>query len=650
MRMHYMYSFEISALLVMLIVSVHFVLTRRFPVARNYVFFALLSVALVNNISNIASCVCLAHADTVPLFVNQILAYVFFLSEELTSILFVYYVYVACDVPAGKRLIIKRVEDVLVIVFSFLLISNPWLHGFFYFENGMYYQGWGASFGYFYIILSIFLTLCMIAMSGKHVVQGTRLVVGTYGMVACAVILLQFFSREILLTGIANATLILIMYLTIQNPNELLDRRTGVANENALNVCFQNSHSIGREMALYNIDLRQYNQINASYGYETGTRLLFEVGHFLLEACGAFHVFHLGGDSFVIAVYGEQDPEDILNQIFSRFENPWEIDNLEIMLRISVVRIDYPLHVQSLLEYQELNSFMKTIMREKGLQPFLKADKEIILRFQRKHAVEQALLTALENESLEVYYQPVVDMQTERVISMEALVRLRDEKLGFIPPDELVSIAEKNGSIVMLDEQVFEKVCRFLREQILNNHGLGIKDVHVNISVIFFMQNDMSKKILDIMERYGIPAEYITLEVTERAAATAPEMMEKHMETLAAEGISFALDDYGTGNSNCSYLINYPFDKVKFDKTMVWSYFTSKTGKIILDNEVNTIHELHIPIVAEGVETKEQMERLKRLKVEYIQGYYYAKPMPQKEFLAFVREKNQLHERNEETE
>ena len=648
--MHYMYSFEISALLVMLIVSVHFGLTRRFPIARNYVFFALLCVALVNSISNIASCVCLAHADVVPLFVNQILVYLFFLSEELTSILFVYYVYVACDVPAGKRLVMKRVEDALVIMFSFLLISNPWLHGFFYFENGMYYQGWGAAFGYFYIILSIFLTLCMIAMSGKHVVQGTRLVVGTYGMVACAVILLQFFSREILLTGIANATLILIMYLTIQNPNELLDRRTGVANENALNVCFQNSYSIGREMVLYNIDLRQYNQINASYGYETGSRLLFEVGHFFLETCGAFHVFHLGGDSVVTAVYGEQDPENILNQIFSRFENPWEIDEFEIMLRVSVVRIDYPLHVQNLLEYLELNSFMKTIMREKGLQPFLKADKEIILRYQRKHAVEQALLTALENESLEVYYQPVVDMQTERVTSMEALVRLRDEKLGFIPPDELVSIAEKNGSIVMLDEQVFEKVCRFLREQILGNQSLGIKDVHVNISVIFFMQTGMSKKILDIMERYGIPAEYITLEVTERAAATAPGMMEKHMETLAAEGISFALDDYGTGNSNCSYLINYPFDKVKFDKTMVWSYFTSKTGKIILDNEVNTIHELHIPIVAEGVETKEQMERLKRLKVEYIQGYYYAKPMPQKEFLAFVREKNQLHERNEETE
>lgn len=233
---------------------------------------------------------------------------------------------------------------------------------------------------------------------------------------------------------------------------------------------------------------------------------------------------------------------------------------------------------------------------------------------------------------------------------MEALVRLRDENLGFIPPDELVSIAEKNGSVVMLDEQVFEKVCRFLREQILENRSLGIRDVHVNISVIFFMQTGMAKKILDIMKRYGIPAEYITLEVTERAAATVPEMMKKHMETLAAEGISFALDDYGTGNSNCSYLINYPFDKVKFDKTMVWSYFTSKTGKIILDNEVNTIHELHIPIVAEGVETKEQMERLKRLKVEYIQGYYYAKPMPQKEFLEFVRETNQLHERNEETE
>lgn len=647
--MHYVYSFELSALLVMLIILLHFVLTRRFPVARNYVFFALLCVALVNSISNIASSACLSNMDVIPIWVNQVLLYVFSFSEEITSILFIYYVYVACDIPKGKSRVFKRTAEILVLIFCVMLVTNPWMHSLFCFENGVYHRGWGIVFGYWYTILSIALTLCMVAMSGKHVVQGTQLVVGTYGVVACVAILTQLIRGDLLLSGTANATLILCMYLTIQNPNELLDRRTGVANEKALNVCFQNSYSIGREMVLYNIDLRQYNQINASYGYETGSRLLFEVGRFFLETCGAFHVFHLGGDSFVVAVYGEQDPEDILNQIFSRFDNPWEIDELEIMLRVRVVRIDYPLHVKNMLEYLELNSFMKTIIRETGLQPFLKADKEIILRYQRKHAVEQALLMALENESLEVYYQPVVDMQTERVISMEALVRLRDEKLGFIPPDEFVSIAEKNGSVVMLDEQVFEKVCRFLREQILENRCLGIRDVHVNISVIFFMQTGMAQKILDIMERYGIPAEYITLEVTERAA-TVPEMMKKHMETLAAEGISFALDDYGTGNSNCSYLINYPFDKVKFDKTMVWSYFTSKTGKIILDNEVNTIHELHIPIVAEGVETKEQMERLKRLKVEYIQGYYYAKPMPQKEFLEFVREKNQLHERNEETE
>lgn len=648
--MHYVYSFELSALLVMLIILLHFMLTRRFPVARNYVFFALLCVALVNSISNIASSACLSNMDVVPIWVNHVLLYVFSFSEVITSMLFIYYVYVACDIPKGKSRVFRRVADIFVLVFSALLVTNPWMHSLFYFENGVYHRGWGIVFGYWYTILSIALTLCMVATAGKHVVQGTQLVVGTYGVVACVAILIQLIRGDILLSGTANATLLLCMYLTIQNPNELLDRRTGVANEKALNVCFQNSHSIGREMVLYNIDLRQYNQINASYGYETGSRLLFEVGQFFLEICGAFHVFHLGGDSFVVAVYGEQDPEHIRSQIFSRFENPWEIDELEIMLRVRVVRIDYPLHVKNMLEYLELNSFMKTIIRETGLQPFLKADKEIILRYQRKHAVEQSLLMALENESLEVYYQPVVDMQTERVISMEALVRLRDEKLGFIPPDELVSIAEKNGSVVMLDEQVFEKVCRFLREQILENRSLGIRDVHVNVSVIFFMQTGMAKKILDIMERYGIPAEYITLEVTERAAASVPEMMKKHMETLAAEGISFALDDYGTGNSNCSYLINYPFDKVKFDKTMVWSYFTSKTGKIILDNEVNTIHELHIPIVAEGVETKEQMERLKRLKVEYIQGYYYAKPMPQKEFLEFVREKNQLHERNEETE
>ena len=342
--MHYVYSFELSALLVMLIILLHFMLTRRFPVARNYVFFALLCVALVNSISNIASSACLSNMDVVPIWVNQVLLYVFSFSETITSMLFIYYVYVACDIPKGKSRVFKRMADILVLVFSVMLITNPWMHSLFYFENGVYHRGWGIVFGYWYTILSIALTLCMVATAGKHVVQGTQLVVGTYGVVACAAILTQLIRGDILLSGTANATLLLCMYLTIQNPNELLDRRTGVANEKALNVCFQNSQSIGREMVLYNIDLRQYNQINASYGYETGSRLLFEVGRFFLEICGAFHVFHLGGDSFVVAVYGEQDPENILNQIFSRFENPWEIDELEIMLRVRVVSYFFTLY------------------------------------------------------------------------------------------------------------------------------------------------------------------------------------------------------------------------------------------------------------------------------------------------------------------
>lgn len=244
---------------------------------------------------------------------------------------------------------------------------------------------------------------------------------------------------------------------------------------------------------------------------------------------------------------------------------------------------------------------------------------------------------AITENRFEVYYQPIYSLKEKCVVSLEALVRLKDEKLGAIPPDEFIPLAEQNGTITQISEIVLEECCRFLAKHVLPNPSLGIRTIHVNIAAAQCLNRNLKESILPVLERYYVPAHMITLELTERTAVEAPKLMLWHMQEFGKIGMGFAMDDYGSGNSNCSYLIRFPFREIKIDKDMTWSYFENPTAKIVIENEIKTIQKLGLPLIMEGVEKKEQSDALEALGVDMIQGYYYGKPMPETECLRYIR-------------
>ena len=209
---------------------------------------------------------------------------------------------------------------------------------------------------------------------------------------------------------------------------------------------------------------------------------------------------------------------------------------------------------------------------------------------------------------------------------------------------EFISLAEKDGSIIQIGEIVLEECCRFLSKHILANESLGIRTIQVNVSVAQCMQQSMKDKIMPVLKKYHIPPSMITLEITESTEIQATDLMLRQMEELNELGIQFAADDYGTGNSNFSYLVKFPFREIKIDKTMTWAYFENETARIILENEIRTMEKLGISVVVEGIETKEQSDAMEAIGIKYIQGYYYGKPMPEKDCLFFLRSSAQREE------
>lgn len=275
---------------------------------------------------------------------------------------------------------------------------------------------------------------------------------------------------------------------------------------------------------------------------------------------------------------------------------------------------------------------------ELAVNQFKQVGHVLALAMHEEKKIEQLISNAMANDQVEVFYQPIYSTGEQRFTSAEALVRIRDDHGALVPPDKFIDIAEKSGMIAQLGEIVFDKVCRFICENDIRTYGLHY--IEVNLSVVQCSNERLSEDYIRIMERNGLRADFINLEITETASIVAKKTLLKNMRQLLDYGVRFSLDDFGTGQSNLNYIMEMPVDIVKFDKEMTNAYFQNHTAKYVMDATIQMIHGLNLKIVSEGIETEEQYRAMADLGISYIQGFHFSKPLPEQEFLRFLSEKN----------
>jgi len=205
-------------------------------------------------------------------------------------------------------------------------------------------------------------------------------------------------------------------------------------------------------------------------------------------------------------------------------------------------------------------------------------------------------------------------------------------------PGVFIPVAEKTGLIIELGKVVFRKACIFLKEN--NLIEKGIKYLEINLSAVQCVKEELAEQYIGIMEELKIDPKTINLEITESAALSSKEILLKNMNRLIEYGVEFSLDDFGTGYSNLNYILELPISIVKFDRQMTNSYFESEKGKLIMEATINMIKAVGTKIVSEGVETKNQLDVLEKVSIDYIQGYYFSKPVSGSDFLELIKEKN----------
>ena len=424
------------------------------------------------------------------------------------------------------------------------------------------------------------------------------------------------------------------MYLTLQNPDELLDLMTGSFNRGSLIVSLKEHLLYNNSCSVIVVAIDEMKSINNILGVDMGDAIIKKVFKIISESAEKEMVFRMSGDKFAILPSSKIICRRIAKEIRETLCREHIVNNAEVQISACICYgtvtdvTDYE-YIIKLLEYAI------PVAKQSGKGTLLEIDDVMLKKYHRELDIQKALHEAIENDSLDVYFQPIYSAKEGKFTQAEALVRFPHPKLGMIYPNEFIPYAEKSGNIIKIGEQVLNKVCRLIREHDLIN-TTDIEHIEINLSAIEALQHSFPDKVRKILENHGVSAGHIIFEMTETAASNANNIVENTLRTLGDRGVVFALDDYGTGYANIDTFIRLPFSIIKLDKSMVWSYFQNDKNALIFRDTVKMMHDLGVQTLAEGVETKEQLDEMLRLGVDYIQGYYFARPMPTEDFLNFI--------------
>lgn len=446
--------------------------------------------------------------------------------------------------------------------------------------------------------------------------------------------LTQLFYSSLLIVGYMSAIGVAILYLKLENPETNLDRQSGMFNHSAL---IQYGRQLfGRKTAFSVLTLVLKEPLHKSMrADQTGTAGM-EMLEFLVNVPDAF-IFKEAENEILFVFEDVEKAKEQTQRILQRFQSGWGKDGQFGVKHFWIYMADAGIvnNVDDMLDLMQGISQDSAGLTKNNL---ILADKAMAEEMYHMRETERLLADAIEKDRVEVFYQPIFSTRENRFTSAEALVRIRDENGKIVPPGVFIGVAEQNGAIVKLGAMIFEKVCRMIRETDIRQYGLHY--LEINLSVVQCASEHLYEDYMRIMEKYGISADQINLEITESASLDAKAMLLRNMERLMAHGVRFSLDDFGTGQANLNYIMDMPVDIVKFDRDMTMAYFENQKAKYIMDSAIHMIHGMGLEIVSEGIETEEQYQTMKGLGISYIQGYYFSKPLPQEEFWKFIEERN----------
>ncbi len=486
--------------------------------------------------------------------------------------------------------------------------------------------------------LSFVLSTVMCIVKHRKKIYKRRMIMAAIWMgIWLGAAVIQFFNNQILIVGFACSLGMLILYGSLENPDNNMDKRVGCFHTHALmdylKQCYNRKES--KSILLISMAGIQGKNITTEYVNEC----IIELVHFFDKYPSA-KVFKNIEQELLILFPGVSE----MNMAFQNMQDTYYADffyssDLEekkkgfpktMFVLVTDSRI-----VSTPEELFQVFQYVKLENQHVNRTIVCYVNEMILSALKQNEDTKQDIIDALEEDRVEIFLQPIFSTKEQRFLSAEVLARIRNRDGSIMSPGAFIPVAEECGLIVRIGERIFEKTCSFLKNNKMEE--LGLEFVEVNLSVVQCEQSDLADRYIHLMEKHAIKPWWINLEITETGSVQIKNMLLSNMNQLIKYGVSFSLDDFGNGQSNLDYMIDMPVSVMKFDMNMTKAYFENYKAKYVVQSTIKLAHDMEMHVVAEGVETKEQLDEMSRVGVDYIQGYYFSRPLPVNDFIEFVK-------------
>ena len=630
---NYDYDFALAAIPVQFILLIFYGLRRNMPIRQSACFTTLMIANLVMTISDIVACELNELYTSVPLAYLYLANIIYFISFIVRGWSLFDYTVESCR----EYKILSRQSRLLTAIPAIITIGltliTPWAKTIFtYGANGyencsMYRSIYLCT--YFYIFASF---ICIFACYNRLSIRTRAGLLLSNTLLIVGLVLRKMFYGSYLITSYISILVILIIFLSMENPDLYRDHVIGLFNKDAFDLI--GLDYLNKDLPFHCIiaSVHNFESAKALYGIRQLNDALHSIGEEMIRRFSGYYVFYFGNGNFLLLKRGKiaEDKNYSIESWKDTFQKMHDVNFEDVSLYLNMMVMPYTMMQENIFQIDDLIDFAFTNSYVENHKGNYVVSKEMLDALQRGKDIEAALTVALENRTLQAHFQPIYSTEEDRIVGVETLARLIDPKIGYIPPDEFIGIAERNGDIMELGRQIFELACVFCKKEKLIERG--IEFINVNLSPVQCLNEQLSRELTAIANRHEIPLSVFDFEITE-SAADDYEAIQRQMLMLQQEGAVISLDDFGTGTSNMTRLMKLPIHVVKLDMDITQSYFKGEAE--FVPDLIKMFQNARMKIVVEGIETKEMKDKLSELRCDYLQGFYFSKALPPEEFIAY---------------
>lgn len=576
--------------------------------------------------------------DEIPVWLNMLISSLNYLLASLNSVVIASYLSFQIFEHFPKHFCRKKISIMIYSLYGIVVaavVVNLFNNCLFSFQNNEYYRGPLNLLGYLVLICEVLMVGLCYLKNSEIASRSMRKAMRSIPYVVCGILIWQLVCRDIMMNGLIAAMVDLILFISFQSRRNNVDYLTNLGNRGAFVEDLAVLCESEKRLHVIMLCLNKFGRVNREFGQKNGDEFLYAAARYLDNISPAARAYRVGSLEFAIICQEDAEASYLCTvaDIRERFMKPWEIGGMKSTLSASVSDLYWDGDESDNTQIIERLEYAMCLAKTEGENGWVHFDRRVRKMMERQKSIIEQMREAIADKSFSVYYQPIYCWKDGLFCSAEALARMSDKDGTQIPPSEFIALAESTGMIGELNWIIVEKVCAFIGK----HPELGLKGITINMSIRQFMEKGMKDKLDTILNKYGVSHDILKIEITERVISENPVKARAIMESLTEEGVRFYLDDFGMGYSNFASVLSLPFDTIKLDKSLTDKALGTPKERQIFHSLVEMFLKARYSIVAEGAETEEIVEELKRLHVDRIQGYYYSKPLPEDQYIEFMK-------------